>query len=411
MGLTVPIWFGKKEIDSNKSCLLMDLFNNFKNKEEVFMKITDIKSFLIHPPPSKSGWSISKHFLLVKVETDEGIEGWGEAFTLADRERSISQNIISLSRYLVGRNPFCIKDFTQMACNKFSEGRGALELFCAVSGIEQALWDIVGKHLNTPVYNLLGGPCRDKIRVYANGWTSGAQTSKDMARRALEVVKLGFNAIKFYPFQNNEPERAIVENVRAVREAVGPEIDILIDVWRRPEPYKTIRVAKMLEEFNIFWYEEPVPSENLDILSELRRSINLPVVTGECLYTKFDFREVLEKRAADILNPDVGSCGGILELKEISAMAEPYYVLISPHNYNSTTIALAATIQVAAVIPNFIITEYFVSFSEIGNAISVNPLKVEEGYIRLPTTPGLGLEINEAILKDYSFQEFPLRRW
>lgn len=167
----------------------------------------------------------------------------------------------------------------------------------------------------------------------------------------------------------------------------------------------------MLEEFNIFWYEEPVPSENLDILSELRRSINLPVVTGECLYTKFDFREVLEKRAADILNPDVGSCGGILELKEISAMAEPYYVLISPHNYNSTTIALAATIQVAAVIPNFIITEYFVSFSEIGNAISVNPLKVEEGYIRLPTTPGLGLEINEAILKDYSFQEFPLRRW
>jgi galactonate dehydratase len=135
------------------------------------------------------------------------------------------------------------------------------------------------------------------------------------------------------------------------------------------------------------------------------------VVTGECLYTKFEFREVLEKRAADILNPDVGCCGGILELKEISAMAEPYYVSIAPHNYNSTTMALAATIQVAAVIPNFLITEYFINFSEVGDAISMNPLRVEEGYIRLPTTPGLGLEINEEALKNYSFQEFPPREW
>jgi galactonate dehydratase len=167
----------------------------------------------------------------------------------------------------------------------------------------------------------------------------------------------------------------------------------------------------MLEEFDVFWYEEPVPSENLDVLAEVRHAIDLPVVTGECLYTKFDFRQALEKRAADILNPDVGSCGGILQLKEISAMAEPYYVLISPHNYNSTTMALAATVQVAAVIPNFLIAEYFVSFSEVGNAISMDPLKVEGGYISLPTIPGLGLEINEEALKNYSFQEFPPRGW
>ena len=375
------------------------------------MKIADVKGFLVHPPPSKRGWSISKHLLFVKVGTDEGIEGWGEAFTLKDRERNIHQNITNLSRYLVGSNPFRIKDFTHWACNRFSEGRGALELFCAVSGIEQALWDIVGKRLNTPVYNLLGGPCRDKIRVYANGWTSGAKTSEEMARRAVEVVNLGFDAIKFYPFQNNGPERAIVENVRSVREAVGPDITILIDVWRGADPPKAIRVARMLEELDIFWYEEPVPSENLDALAEVRRSINVPVVTGECLYTKFDFREVLEKRAADILNPDVASCGGILELKEISAMAEPYYVSVSPHNYNSTTVALAATIQASAVIPNFLMTEYFVSFTDIGNTISLNPPKVEKGYIRLPTTPGLGLDMNEAALEDYPFQEFPRRTW
>ncbi len=375
------------------------------------MKITNIKSFLVHPFSSNSDWIIQKHWLLVKVETDNGIEGWGEAFTLKDRERSITQHITELTPYLLGKSPFCIKRFTQMVYDTFAERRGSVDLFCALSGIEQALWDIVGKSLNTPVYNLLGGPCRDKIRVYANGWSRGATTPEEMAQRALKVVKLGFSALKLYPFLNNEDEKAAVQNVRAVREAVGAEVDILIDVWRRPAPLKAIRVARMLEEFNIFWYEEPVPSENLNVLAEVRHAINLPVVTGECLYTKFDFREVLEKRAADILNPDVSNCGGILEFKEIAAMAEPYYVLISPHNFNSTTMALAATIQVAAVIPNFLIAEYFVSFSEAGDAISVNPLKVKESYISLPTRPGLGLEINEAVLKNYSFREFPPRGW
>lgn len=375
------------------------------------MRIADVTSFLVHPTPPKRGWNVAKHLLLVRVETDEGIVGWGEAFTLRDREKNIAQNITNLSPYLKGRNPFHIKEFTQWACNKFSEGRAALELFCAVSGIEQALWDIVGKRLNAPVYNLLGGPCRDRIRVYANGWTSGAKSAKQMAERAAEVVKMGFTAIKLYPFQNDEPEKAVVENVRAVREAVGPQVDLLIDVWRRPEPFKSIRVARMIEEFNVFWYEEPVPSENLDLLAEVRRSIPLPVVTGECLYTKAEFREVLEKRAADILNPDVASCGGILELKEIAAMAEPYCVQVSPHNYNSTTMGLAATLQVSAIIPNFVITEYFINFEDVGNAISVNPFVVEDGYIRLPSSPGLGLDINQAALKDYSFQEFPVRKW
>jgi galactonate dehydratase len=168
-----------------------------------------------------------------------------------------------------------------------------------------------------------------------------------------------------------------------------------------------IRVASMMEEFNPFWYEEPVPADNIDALAEAKRAIRIPVVTGETLYTKSAFRDVLEKRAADILNPDVASCGGILELTEIAAMAEPYYVAMAPHNYNSTTIALAATIQAAAVMPNFLITEYFVNFTETGDAISVNPLRVEGGYITLPTTPGLGLEIKEAALEHYSFRDFP----
>ena len=375
------------------------------------MRIIDLQSFLLRPAPPRGGWKVSKHLLLVRVDTDEGIVGWGEAFTLGDREQNIAQNVTNLRRYLVGKNPFHIREFTRWARDIFSEGRPALELFCAMSGIEQALWDILGKSLNTPVYNLLGGPCRDRIRVYANGWTAGARTAKEMADRAAAVAGMGFNAIKLYPFQNDESEQAIAANIRAVREAVGPTVDLLIDVWRRPEPTKAIRVAKMIEELHIFWYEEPVPSENLDLLAEVRRSIKLPVVTGECLYTRFDFRQVLEKRAADILNPDVGSCGGILELTEIAAMAEPYYVQLSPHNYNSTAVGLAATLQASAVIPNFVITEYFINFQDTGDAITTHPFKVEEGCIRLPSAPGLGIDINQDALKDYAYQEFPMRKW
>jgi len=374
------------------------------------MKITGIKSFLAHPTYSKDpDIVIKKNMLLVKVETDEGIIGWGEANTMADRELCINQHVASLSRYLLGKNPFHIKKFTEMVWHIFAERRGAVDLFCAMSGIEQALWDIVGKSLDTPVYNLFGGPLRDKIWVYGTGWTRGYKTPEDLAQRAVEVVKLGFTAIKFYPFMNEYEMKPAVENVRAVREAVGPDIELLIDVHRRPDPLKAIRGAKMMEEFDLFWWEEPIPSENLDVMAEIRNSINLPVVTGECLYTKFDFREVLEKRAADILNPEISSCGGILQLREISTMAEPYHVLIAPHNYNSSSMSLAASLQVCAVIPNFLILEYGVHFSELGDAIAMNPFKVENGYIRLPTTPGLGLEINEEALGNYSFKELPVR--
>ena len=375
------------------------------------MKISRIESFLVHPSSSETRWVMQKHWLLVKVETDDGIVGWGEAFTLKDRERSITQHVADLGRYLLGRNPFHIRRFTHMVYDVYAERRGSVDLFCALSGIEQALWDIVGKSYGAPVYDILGGPCRDKIRVYANGWSRGANTPEQMAERAVQAVGLGFDAIKFYPFLNDETADEAVENVRAVREAVGPKVDILIDVWRRPEPLKAIQVARRLEEFNIYWYEEPVPSENVEALVEVRRAINIPIVTGECLYTKYDFREVLEKRAVDILNPDVGSCGGILGLIEIATMAEPYYIKISPHNFNSTTMALAATIQVGSIIPNFLIAEYFINFTEVGNAISVNPFRVEGGCIKIPSTPGLGLEIDEVALKDYPFQEFPVRKW
>jgi galactonate dehydratase len=373
------------------------------------MRVTHVKPILVDP-------GSGKNWLFVKVDTDAGVAGWGECYTQTDRDQSIAAHVQQLGRYLIGRDPFHIKHFTHMAYHDFAGKRGAMDFYSALSGTEQALWDIIGKHLSTPVYNLLGGPCREKIRVYANGWYEGAKTPDVLAKKAAETVARGFTALKFDPFPgpwrthiDRKTEAAAVENVRAVREAVGPEIDILVEVHRRLAPMHAVRIAHMMEASQPFWFEEPVSARSLDELAACKREIRLPVVTGEELYTKAEFRGVFEKQAADIINPDVCNCGGVLELKEIAAMAEPYLVAVSPHNYNSTTIGLAATLQVAACMPNFLITEYFVNFKERGDAIAVDPFRVEDGYIQLPTGPGLGLDLKEEELTKHPYREFPPR--
>jgi galactonate dehydratase len=372
------------------------------------MKITAVKTFLVN-----SG--ASKNWLFVKVETDDGLYGWGEAYTQLDRDRAIETHIQQLGRYLVGRSPFNIKHFTTMAYTDFAGKRGAMGIYCAISSLEQALWDIAGKAANQPVYNLLGGMCRDKIRVYANGWGGGGSLDH-LAQQAAAVVARGFTALKFDPFPgpwrtliDRKAEQIAVERVKVVREAVGPDVDILVEVHRRLAPMHAIRVAHLLEPFAPFWYEEPVSARDLNGLAEAKRNIRLPVVTGEELYTKTEFRDAFEKRAADIINPDVCNCGGILELREIAAMAEVYHIAVSPHNYNSTTLGLAATLHASAGMSNFLITEYFVNFENRAAEIAKTPFQVENSYIALPTGPGLGIDLDEAALARYPYQEFPLR--
>jgi galactonate dehydratase len=373
------------------------------------MQVTAVTPFVVDP-------GRGKNWVFVKVDTDTGITGWGECYTQSDRDQSIVVHVQQLARYLVERDPFHIKHFTHMAYHDFAGKRGAMDLFSAISGLELALWDIVGKQLGVPVYNLLGGPCRDRIRVYANGWYGGAKTPDDYAEKAHAVVQRGFTAMKFDPFPgpwrthiSRRAEQQAVATVKAVRDAVGPDIDLLIEVHRRFAPMHAVRIARQMEAFEPFWYEEPTSARNLDALAECRRDIRLPIVTGEELYTKAEFRQVFELQAADIINPDVCNCGGLLELKEIAAMAEPYGVIVSPHNYNSTTIGLAATLQVSACIPNFLITEYFVNFEDRAQEVAVQPFEVEDGYIQLPESPGLGLELRQEVLETYPYREFPLR--
>jgi galactonate dehydratase len=374
------------------------------------MKITAVKSYPVHP-----GWR--KNLIFVKVETDEGIHGWGEAYSQYDRDRAVVAQLDSLGPYMVGRNPFDIKHFTQFAFDDYAARRGSVELFCAISGIEQALWDIVGKACNQPVYNLLGGKCRDKIRVYANGWSYGMKEPSDYARAAEKVVAQGWTALKFDPLPApwrtwipKEQEERAVRVTRAIRDAVGPDVDLLIDQHRRLAPMHAIRLDKRLAEYNMYWMEESCQAEFPDELAQIRREIGIPVVIGEATYTKTGFRPLLEKRAADILNPDVACVGGILELKEIAAMAEPFLVAMSPHNYNSTLVALASTVHASAVMPNFVITEYFLPFVDFCDQISSSQLKPKNGYITLPTAPGLGIDVDEEALKKHPAKVYPLRK-
>ncbi|MCE3001016.1 MAG: mandelate racemase/muconate lactonizing enzyme family protein [Betaproteobacteria bacterium] len=374
------------------------------------MKITAVKSYAVHP-----GWR--KNLIFVKVETDAGIHGWGEAYSQYDRDTAVMAQLNALGPYMVGRSPFDIKHFTQFAFDDYAARRGSVELFCAVSGIEQSLWDIVGKAAKQPVYNLLGGKYREKIRVYANGWSYGMKEPDDYARAAEKVVKQGFTAMKFDPLPApwrtwipKEHEKRAVRVVKAIRDAVGPDIDLLIEQHRRLAPMHAIRLDQELAKFDLYWMEESCQAEYPDELALIRREIGVPMVIGEATYTKTGFRPLLEKRSADILNPDVACVGGILELKEIAAMAEPFLVAVSPHNYNSTLVALASTVHASATMPNFIITEYFLPFVDFCDRISPNQLKPKNGYIELPTAPGLGVDVDEAALLKHPAKVYPARK-
>ena len=363
------------------------------------MKVANVRSYIVNA-------DAPKNLVFVRVETDDGTHGWGEAYTQTDRDTSITAHVERLGHYLIGRSPFNIKHFSQVAYEDFAAKRGAMDFWSALSAIEQALWDIVGKTLGVPVFNLLGGACRDKIRVYANGWSDDTESSEEYAEAAKQMVGRGFTALKFDPFPgpwrlyiSREDEAAAIDTVYAVRDAVGPDIDLLIEVHRRLAPMHAVRVADAIRGVDPFWFEEPCPAENVDALAEVRSRTDIPIVAGETLYTKAAFRELFEKRAVDIINPDVCNTGGILETKEIAAMAEPYYVGVSPHNYNSVGVALASTVHVSACIPNFVITEYWVNFEPVVENIMLRSPQVQDGYIPLPDAPGLGVDLDENALE------------
>jgi galactonate dehydratase len=345
------------------------------------VKITKLETFLVKP-----------RWLFLKIHTDEGLVGLGEPI-LEGRALTCAQAVDELAPYLVGKDPRRVVHHWQ-AMYRHAFYRGGPILTSALSGVEQALWDLAGKSLGVPVYQLFGGPTRDRIRVYKHA--SDPDSIKEWMAQGFTAFKTGV--------RGGRPAR-MVENVAfvdhaaehfaALREAAGPEADIAIDFHGAISPQTAKLLIKALEPYQPMFIEEPCQCQNVDVMAEIARGTHLPIATGERVFTKWGFREVLEKHAATILQPDLCHAGGINEVRIIAGMAEAYYAGIAPHNPLGP-ISLAACIQLDASIPNFVCQEH----TTLGEGYLKNPFVAVAGFVELPTGPGLGIELDEDALED-----------
>lgn len=358
------------------------------------MKIIKLETFFVKP-----------RWLFLKMTTDTGLVGWGEPI-VEGRARTVATAITEMKGYLIGKDPRQIEAHWQ-AMYRGTFYRGGAVLTSALSGIEQAMWDIKGKHHGVPVYDLLGGPCRERIRMYAGCHGRSLEQAAEAAR--LRVAQ-GFTAIKTAlptPVRNVETPAFVAEQaarLAAMRDAVGPGVDIGIDFHGRVSPAMAIRLAEAFGPYHPMFIEEPCLPDNVDAMVRIARATTIPVATGERLFTRWGFRDVIEKQAAAILQPDVCHAGGILEVRKIAAMAEVYYASVAPHNPLGP-IALAACLQVDAAIPNFLIQEHpgMDDGWDLGQGYLKHPFVIHKGYIDLPTGPGLGIEVDEQVVAERSY--------
>jgi len=402
------------------------------------MKLTKLESFIVEVPPPGYG---GRYWFFVKLSTDEGVYGWGETATLSvfyrmqKSYRALTEEIFEA--YLEGENPLDRELLNKAIYTGVTARHTEYSTMGIVSAIDLALWDIAGKVCGQPVYNLLGGAFREKIRSYTyiyNAKTSGRTdwfNPEQVAEDALYLAEEGFTGLKLdpVPMVHFEPPLAEQEGVErmtlmkrgpyrnpfnmtldhynrveevigALRDAVGTKADILIGTHGQITTASAIRLAKVLEPFRPLWFEEPVPPENTKEMAKVARSTTIPIATGERLTTVFDFTRVLEDGAAVFLQPDLGSCGGITECKKISAIAEGYYAQMAPHVWGGPIIT-AAALQIDASIPNFLIQESIYKGGGFFDDLLVEPLIWEDGYYTVPKSPGIGVDLNMTVLEKY----------
>lgn len=370
------------------------------------MKVTDIKVFTVD--------CFRTNWVFVKVYTDDGIDGVGEA-TLEYKEKALIGAVEHIKEYLVGKNPLDIEKHWH-CIYRDAYWRGGAVLMSALSAVETALWDILGKKLNVPVYRLLGGKVNDRVRIYVNGWFAGAKTPKEFGEKAKEAAARGVTAMKWDPFGksymdiSNKDLNTALECISEVRSAVGDETDLLIEGHGRFNIAAGIKIAKELEQFKPMFFEEPVPPDNLDALKAVRDKSPVAIAAGERLYTRWDYKRMFDLMAADFIQPDISHAGGIMELKKIAAEAECRYIPFAPHN-PSGPVANAATLQLAATCPNFSVLEIMYSDVEWRSDIVNEQLEYKDGYMKIPDKPGLGIEINEEECAKHPYKPHTLRHY
>jgi galactonate dehydratase len=365
------------------------------------MRIESFRTFIVH-----DGY---RNFVFLKLYTDDGLTGVGEG-TVEWNELAAEACLRQTCGRIRGADPFRTEALWERL---YRDGywRNDLVINSAISAIDQACWDLKGKKLGVPVHALLGGRRRERLRAYANAWYWGATTPEAFARAAARVVADGYGALKWDPFGEADTTltaramAAAVDCVAAVREAVGPDVDLCIEVHGRLAPAWAIEMARRLRPFRPLFYEEPVPVENVEALARVARAVEIPVATGERLCTKFQFGELLRAGAVDIVQPDLCHAGGLTEVKKIAAMAEAAYVQVAPHNA-SGPVGTAAAVQLDAVIPNFLVQEYFVAQAPWIEEVVAGGPRVVDGEIPVPDRPGLGVELDEAAALRHPFREY-----
>ena len=374
------------------------------------MILRDLKTFVVENPPPHFG---GPYWIFVKLTTDTGTEGVGEVYCMPFHPRVVERMIEDVfQRNVMGSDPFKIERLWRIVYSSGYTQRSDLSVMGILSGIEMACWDIIGKELNKPVYELLGGQVHEKLRSYTYLYPRGSDTvnvylDPDLAaERAIHYVEQGFTAVKFDPvgpYSAFDPRQLNLEAldrsekfVKSIRDAVGSRCDMLFGTHGQMTPSSAIRLARRLEKYDPLWLEEPVPPENAEEMARVARSTTIPIATGERLATKYEFAGILQKQAASILQPALGRSGGILEAKKIAGIAEAHYAQIAPHLYCGP-IEAAANIQIDTCSPNFLIQESIETLCGFHAEILKKPIRWEEGYIIPPTEPGLGVELDEEV--------------
>jgi galactonate dehydratase len=359
------------------------------------MKISDVKTYILG-----TAW---RNLTFVEVHTDDGLIGVGEVRMLNHTDALIGYFAEAVPNHVLGSDPFNVEDLVHRMFRNDYARAGEIAM-SAISTVEMACWDIIGKALGQPVYRLLGGAVRDSIKAYANGWYTVERTPEEFHAAAKRVLARGYRALKLDPFgagvyELDRPEQLrSIALVEAVRDAVGPDVDILVEMHGRFNPATAIDIARQLEPFHPGWVEEPVPPENLAALKKAAEQIRIPVATGERIHTRHEYRELFELQAADIVQPDITHFGGILETKKLAAWADACYVLVAPHNVGGP-VSTAANLHLAACTTNFKIQEHFNDFAEdfVKGAAPGNP-EVVDGYFALPSGPGLGVVLDHEVI-------------
>ena len=381
------------------------------------MKIREFRTFVVaNPPPSFGG----RYFVFVKLTTDNGIVGYGEVYAATFGGQTIARMVEDVcERHVVGLDPFRIEHLWRNVYGSGYTLRPDVSLMGVLSGIEIALWDIVGKATGQPVYNLLGGQVRERVRSYtyiypAAGEDERVYSDPDLAaQRAAEYVAEGFTALKFDPagpYTVYDPHQPSLDDIarssefcRKLRDAVGTRADLLFGTHGQFTTSGAIRLARAIEPYDPLWFEEPVPPESPEEMARVARQTTIPVATGERLTTKYEFARVLETGAASILQMALGRVGGILEAKKIAGMAEAYYAQIAPHLYCGP-IEGAANVQLAACSPNFLILESIRKWDGFHAELLTRPVQWQDGYVIPSREPGLGVELNEAVALAHSWE-------